>query len=42
MVVAGKYRISTSLPGYKGKSDGQQIMLEVVDYLIEKERAEKG
>ncbi|WP_078083488.1 thiol:disulfide interchange protein DsbA/DsbL [Microbulbifer mangrovi] len=42
MVVAGKYRVSTSLPGFKGKSNGQQLMLEVVDYLVEKERAEKG
>ncbi|WP_299597970.1 thiol:disulfide interchange protein DsbA/DsbL [uncultured Microbulbifer sp.] len=42
MVVAGKYRISTSLPGLKGKSNGQQLMLDVVDFLIEKERAEKG
>ncbi|SDK44988.1 thiol:disulfide interchange protein DsbA/DsbL [Microbulbifer yueqingensis] len=42
MVVAGKYRISTSLPGFKGKSDGQQLMLDVADYLIEKERADRG
>lgn len=42
VVVAGKYRISTSLPGFKGKSDGQQMMLEVADYLIAKERADKG
>ena len=42
LVVAGKYRISTSLPGFKGKSDGQQMMLDVADFLIEKERAEKG
>ncbi|WGL15291.1 thiol:disulfide interchange protein DsbA/DsbL [Microbulbifer bruguierae] len=42
MVVAGKYRVSTSLPGLKGKSNGQQLMLEVVDFLIEKERADKG
>ncbi|MCK7598132.1 thiol:disulfide interchange protein DsbA/DsbL [Microbulbifer sp. CAU 1566] len=42
MVVAGKYRVSTSLPGFKGKSNGQQVMLDVVDFLIEKERAEKG
>ncbi|MBN8429494.1 thiol:disulfide interchange protein DsbA/DsbL [Microbulbifer salipaludis] len=42
MVVAGKYRVSTSLPGLKGKSNGQQLMLDVVDFLIEKERAEKG
>jgi len=42
VVVAGKYRISTSLPGFKGKSNGQEMMLEVADYLIAKERAEKG
>ncbi|MFD1216693.1 MULTISPECIES: thiol:disulfide interchange protein DsbA/DsbL [Microbulbifer] len=42
MVVAGKYRVSTSFPGFKGKSNGQQLMLDVVDYLIAKERAEKG
>lgn len=42
MVVAGKYRVSTSMPGLKGKSNGQQMMLEVVDFLVEKERAEKG
>ncbi|HEY8568151.1 thiol:disulfide interchange protein DsbA/DsbL [Microbulbifer sp.] len=42
MVVAGKYRVSSSLPGYKGKAEAQQLMLEVVDFLVEKERAEKG
>ncbi|WP_250460520.1 thiol:disulfide interchange protein DsbA/DsbL [Microbulbifer litoralis] len=42
VVVAGKYRISTSLPGLKGKSNGQELMLEVANYLIEKERAERG
>jgi thiol:disulfide interchange protein DsbA len=42
MVVAGKYRISTSLPGLKGKSNGQEMMLQVADYLIAKERAERG
>ncbi|SHF35395.1 thiol:disulfide interchange protein DsbA [Microbulbifer donghaiensis] len=42
MVVAGKYRISTSLPGLKGKSNGQELMLQVADYLIAKERAERG
>ncbi|WP_237059932.1 thiol:disulfide interchange protein DsbA/DsbL [Microbulbifer sediminum] len=42
VVVAGKYRISSSLPGFKGKSNGQQLMLEVADYLIEKERANRG
>lgn len=42
MVVAGKYRISTSFPGYKGKSNAQEMMLETVDYLIAKERADKG
>lgn len=42
MVVAGKYRISTSLPGLKGKSNGQELMLQVADYLIAKERADKG
>ncbi|WP_237068081.1 thiol:disulfide interchange protein DsbA/DsbL [Microbulbifer guangxiensis] len=42
VVVAGKYRISTSLPGLKGKSNGQELMLQVADYLIRKERAERG
>ena len=42
VVVAGKYRISTSLPGLKGKSNGQELMLQVADYLIAKERAERG
>ncbi|MFC6981536.1 thiol:disulfide interchange protein DsbA/DsbL [Microbulbifer taiwanensis] len=42
VVVAGKYRISTSLPGLKGKSNGQELMLQVADYLIAKERADKG
>jgi len=42
MIVAGKYRVSNSLPGFKGQSNGQQMMLEVVDYLIAKERSEKG
>ncbi|WP_323846054.1 thiol:disulfide interchange protein DsbA/DsbL [Microbulbifer magnicolonia] len=42
VVVAGKYRISTSLPGFKGKSNGQEMMLQVADYLIAKERAERG
>jgi protein dithiol oxidoreductase (disulfide-forming) len=42
MVVAGKYRISTSLPGLKGKSNGQELMLQVVDFLVAKERAAKG
>ncbi|WP_295802384.1 thiol:disulfide interchange protein DsbA/DsbL [uncultured Microbulbifer sp.] len=42
MVVAGKYRVSTSFPAYKGKSNAQQMMLDTVDFLIAKERAEKG
>ncbi|QFT53026.1 thiol:disulfide interchange protein DsbA/DsbL [Microbulbifer sp. THAF38] len=42
VVVAGKYRISSSLPGYKGKSNGQELMLQVADYLIAKERADRG
>ncbi|AMX01233.1 thiol:disulfide interchange protein DsbA/DsbL [Microbulbifer thermotolerans] len=42
VVVAGKYRISTSLPGFKGKSNGQELMLQVADYLIAKERAERS
>ncbi|GAA5524567.1 thiol:disulfide interchange protein DsbA [Microbulbifer aestuariivivens] len=42
VVVAGKYRISSSLPGFKGKSNAQEMMLQVADYLIEKERAERG
>lgn len=42
MVVAGKYRISTSLPGLKGKTNGQEMMLQVANYLIAKERAERG
>ena len=42
MVVAGKYRVSTSFPAYKGKTNAQEMMLETVDYLIAKERAEKG
>ncbi|MDP5210828.1 thiol:disulfide interchange protein DsbA/DsbL [Microbulbifer sp. 2205BS26-8] len=42
VVVAGKYRISSSLPGYKGKNNGQELMLQVADYLIAKERAERG
>lgn len=42
VVVAGKYRISASLPGLKGKSNGQELMLQVADYLIAKERAERG
>lgn len=42
IVVAGKYRISTSLPGLKGESNGQELMLQVADYLIEKERADRG
>ncbi|MEW5248612.1 thiol:disulfide interchange protein DsbA/DsbL [Microbulbifer discodermiae] len=42
VVVAGKYRISTSLPGFKGKSNGQELMLQVADYLIAKERADRG
>jgi len=39
IVVAGKYRISTLLPGLKGKENGQALMLQVADYLIAKERA---
>ncbi|WP_444911864.1 thiol:disulfide interchange protein DsbA/DsbL [Microbulbifer sp. PAAF003] len=42
VVVAGKYRISSSFPGYKGKSNGQELMLQVADYLIAKERADRG
>ncbi|WP_193163552.1 thiol:disulfide interchange protein DsbA/DsbL [Microbulbifer hainanensis] len=42
IVVAGKYRISTALPGLKGKADGQELMLQIADYLIAKERAERG
>lgn len=42
MVVAGKYRISVSMPGFRGKPNGQQLMLDVVDFLVAKERAEKG
>lgn len=42
VVVAGKYRISSALPGFKGKPNGQQLMLEVADFLVAKERAEKG
>lgn len=41
LVVAGKYRISSSLPGYQGRSDAQQMMLQVADFLIAKERVEK-
>ncbi|WP_226663892.1 thiol:disulfide interchange protein DsbA/DsbL [Microbulbifer aggregans] len=42
MVVAGKYRVSTSLPAYKGKTNAQEMMLETVNFLVAKERAEKG
>ncbi|MCH9691268.1 MAG: thiol:disulfide interchange protein DsbA/DsbL [Gammaproteobacteria bacterium] len=42
LVVAGKYRISSALPGLQGKPNGQQLMLDVADFLIAKERAEKG
>ncbi|GMG85993.1 thiol:disulfide interchange protein DsbA/DsbL [Biformimicrobium ophioploci] len=42
LVVAGKYRISASMPGFKGKPGGQQAMLRVAEYLIEKERADKN
>ncbi|WP_346838345.1 thiol:disulfide interchange protein DsbA/DsbL [Microbulbifer sp. SAOS-129_SWC] len=41
IVVAGKYRISTALPGLKGKANGQELMLQVADYLISKERIER-
>lgn len=42
IVVAGKYRISSSLPGLKGESNGHELMLQVADFLIEKERAERS